>query len=67
MKKFKVIICETISKEFEVFAEDFESAEVIATENYDRGIFVVDSKDINYKEMSIIDEETEEQTSWFEF
>lgn len=67
MKKFKVTICETVSQDFEVYAEDFESAEDIATEKYDRGEFVLEPGEVDYKQMSICDEETQEQTSWFEF
>ena len=67
MKKFKVTIEETVSQEFEVYAEDFESAEEIAIRNYDIGEFVLEPGELQYKEMSICDEETQEQTSWFEF
>jgi hypothetical protein len=67
MKKFKVIIEETISQEFEVEAENFESAEDIATEKYYKGEFVLEPGEVDYKQMSIIDDETQEQTSWFDF
>lgn len=67
MKKFKVIIEETISQEFEVEAEDFESAEDIATAKYYKGEFVLEPGEVNYRQMSIIDGETKEQTSWFDF
>ena len=67
MKKFKVIIEETISQEFEVEAEDFESAANIATEKYNNGEFVLEPGEVNYKQMSVCDEDTQEQTNWFEF
>lgn len=67
MKKFKVTICETVSQDFEVEAEDLESAEEIAIKNYDIGEFVLEPGNLCYKEMAITDTETEEQTSWFEF
>ena len=67
MKKFKITICETVSQDFEVEAEDFESAEEIAIKNYDIGEFVLEPGEVQYKEMAITDTETEEQTSWFEF
>ena len=66
MKKFKVIIEETVSQEFEVEAEDFESAEDIATAKYYEGEFVLEPGEVNYRQMSIIDDETKEQTSWFD-
>lgn len=67
MKKFKVIIEETISQEFEVEAEDFENAEEIAIEKYDNGEFVLEPGEVSYKQMSVCDEDTQEQTNWFEF
>ena len=67
MNTFKVIIEETISQEFEVFAEDFESAANIATDAYNRGEFVLEPGEVQQKQMSIIDDETQEQTSWFDF
>lgn len=67
MKKFIVIIEETVSQEFEVEAENLESAEELAIDKYHNGIFVLEPGELYDKQMSIVDTETQEQTSYFKF
>ena len=66
MKKFTVVIEETVSKEFEVLAENEEQALNNAKEKYYNCEFVLDPGDLVYKQMSVINQD-KETSEWFEF
>ena len=68
MTKFKIIIEEHISQEFEVDAEDIEQAKAIAEQKYYDGEFVVDNCHIpTLKLMYAENEDCSERTGWEEF
>lgn len=67
MEKYKIIIEEHISKEFEVEANSPEEAEAIAEANYASGEWVVDSESVNAKLMAIAEPGTDDYSEFFEF
>ena len=67
MKKFKIIIEEMVSQEFEVEANDMDEAMEIAEEKYYNGEFVLDPGELVAKQMMGVDPEEDEVTEWTEF
>ena len=68
MSKFKIIIEEHISQEFEVEASSIEEAEKIAQQKYCDGEFVVDNCNAPTATLMYVeDKETGEHTEWEEF
>ena len=67
MKKFEIIIEETLPQTFEVEAESLEDACDIASEKYYNCEFVLEPGDLVSKAMIARDTETKEETSWFDF
>ena len=67
MKKFKIIIEEHVSEEFEVEAENMEEAFVIAEKKYYSGEFVLEPGNVSYKLMSGETVDRKESIEWIEF
>lgn len=65
MKKFCIMIEETISDEFEVEAENKEDAILKSIQKYRNGEFVLSPGNIESKKISILDDE--ELKNWIEF
>lgn len=66
-KKFVITIEEMVTEDFEVLAETEEEAEVIATEKYNSGEFVLEPGNLVAKQMQIHNVTDDEYTDWFEF
>ena len=66
MKKFNIIIEETISQEFVVSADNYNEAIAIAKEKYSNCEFVLEPGNLISKEMKIYDSENF-GVDWFEF
>ena len=67
MKKFKIIIEEHVSEEFEVEAENMEEAFNIAEKKYYSGEFVLEPGNVSYKLMSGEIVDRKESIEWIEF
>ena len=65
MKKYFVVIEETISEEFEIDAESKEDAISKAIEKYKSGEFVLSPGNLESKKISIVD--NSEFDNWIEF
>lgn len=66
MKKYSVVIEETISQEFEVDAESKDDAISKAIEKYQSGEFVLSPGNLESKKILIVDENSEFD-DWIEF
>ena len=66
MRKFKIIIEEHVSQEFEVEANDIGDAMDIAEEKYNSGEFVLEPGVVNAKLM-MADDGNGDCTEWTEF
>ncbi len=66
MKKFEIIIEETICQKFEVEAETSKEAMKSAEELYKAGTFVLDNAELCAKQMAVVTP-GEEITKWCEF
>ena len=66
MKKFEIIIEETICQKFEVEAETTKEAMKSAEELYKAGTFVLDNAELCAKQMTVVTP-GEETTEWCEF
>lgn len=64
MKKFTVVIEETISDKFEVFATSYKEALEIAENDYKRGKIILEPGYIQSRKM-LIEEDSEK--NWIEF
>ena len=67
LKHFKVTIEEMVSQTFDVYAKDDEDAEMIATRNYNNGVFTLSPGNLVAKQMEIENVTDKEVTEWFEF
>ncbi|WP_455042517.1 DpnD/PcfM family protein [Leptotrichia buccalis] len=67
MKKFKIIIEEHVSEEFEVEAENMEEAFNIAEKKYYSGEFVLEPGNVSHKLISGKTVDGKESTEWIEF
>ena len=67
MKKFKIVIEEMVSEEFEIEAETLEEAMDIAEEQYNNGTIVLEPGNLVSKQMMVEDVDTGECTEWTEF
>ena len=67
MKKFKIVIEEMVSEEFEIEAETLEEAMEIAEEQYNNGTIVLEPGNLVAKQMMVEDVDTGECTEWTEF
>lgn len=59
MKKFKVVVEETICQEFEVVANSLEEAAQITKMNYDDEKIVVDNPTVESRQILVYDEDKE--------
>ena len=66
MKKYVICIEETVSDEFEIFAESKEDAIEIAIEKYKNAEFVLEPGVLCFKQMAIVSP-NECTTDWQEF
>lgn len=66
MRKYRVVIEETISETFEVEATSEEEAVSEAIQEYNAGNFVVGSDNVEYRQISVLDENGE-FTDWISF
>jgi len=66
MKKFCVVIEETISEEFEIDAESKEDAIKKAIEKYKSGEFVLSPGNLEHKQFAILEDDSEID-EWIEF
>lgn len=65
MKRFTILIEETVAQEFEVCADDAEAALEIAQQNYKDGIFVLAPGEAQVAQMRI-SEPANQVTEWVE-
>lgn len=66
MKKYRVVIEETISEEFEIEATSEKDAVEKAIQEYNAGNFVVSSDNVEQRQISVVDEDGE-LTDWIAF
>lgn len=66
MRKYRVVIEETISEEFEIEANSEEDAVSKAIQEYEAGNFVVGSDNVECRQISVVDKEGE-LTDWITF
>ncbi len=66
MKKFTIVIEETVSELFEIEADNAMQAMEIAKEKYKKGEFVLSPGEVITKQMAITSPESE-ATEWDEF
>ena len=66
MKKFCVVIEETVSEEFEVEAENKDDAIKKTIKKYKSGELVLEQGELQYKQMAIIND-NDEIDEWIEF
>lgn len=64
--KFVIAIEETIAQEFEIIADSAEKAMDLAKEQYRKGILVLSSGEVQFRQMAIVRPE-KEATEWCEF
>ena len=67
MKKFKIVIEEHVSGEFEIEAENTGKAFEIAEKNYYEGKFVLELGNVTSRLMSVETTDGEECSEWIEF
>lgn len=66
MKKYIIVIEETITDEFEVEAENADTALKIAENKYRKGEFVLCPGEVQFRQMCIVQPESN-ATEWSEF
>ena len=66
-KRFIISIEETVSKDFEVFAETEEEAGEIASKKYNSVEFVLEPGNLVAKQMQIYNATDDKYTDWFGF
>ena len=64
MKKFIIAIEELVAQNFEVWAEDSREALAIAEEKYQSGKFVLESGEVQFRQMASVGDEP---TEWKKF
>ena len=67
MKKFKIVIEEHVSGEFEIEAENTGKAFEIAEKNYYEGKFVLEPGNVTSRLMSVETADGKECSEWIEF
>lgn len=65
-KKYNVTVEETVSKTFDIEAENERQARKIAISNYNSGKFVLAPGNLTYKQIQVCDEDTT-LIDWEEF
>ena len=66
MRKYRVVIEETVSEEFEIEANSEEEAVSKAIQEYKSGNFVVGSDNVERRQISVVDKDGE-LTNWITF
>lgn len=66
-KLFKIVIEETVSDEFEVYADNLDDAVQIAKSNYSKGKFVLSPGNISNKKLAVIDMDNNSEYEWSDF
>ena len=66
MRKYRVVIEETVSEEFEIEANSEEDAVSRAIQEYEAGNFVVGSDNVECRRISVVDKDGE-LTDWIMF
>lgn len=66
MKKYSVIIEETVSGTFEIQASNAEAAIEIAKKQYNDGLLVLSPGEVQFKQVSILSPKNE-STKWHSF
>lgn len=66
MKKYRIVIEETISEEFEIEATSEQEAIAKAINEYEEGNFVLSPGNVEYRQMAVIGED-DEIKDWIEF
>jgi len=66
LKRFIVTVEETISEDFEVYAENENEAFEITKNNYRNGTFVLQPGNVTFRQMTLMDEK-EENATWRPF
>jgi len=66
MKKYRIVIEETISEEFEIQATSEEEAISKAINEYHEGNFVLSPGNVEYRQIAVIGED-DEIKDWIEF
>jgi hypothetical protein len=66
-RKYTLVIEETVTDEFEVFAESREEALKKAIENYKKGIFVLEPGHVQHRQMAVVDPRKKDEIDWVEF
>lgn len=66
MKKYRVVIEETISETFEIEATSEEKAVSMSIQEYNAGNFVVSSDNVECRQISVVDENGD-LTDWITF
>lgn len=66
MRKYRVVIEETISEEFEIEANSEEEAVSKAIQEYKSGNFVIGSDNVEHRQISVVDKDGE-LTNWITF
>ena len=67
MKKFCVVIEETVSEEFEVEAENKDDAIKKAVEKYKNGEFILSPGNLESKKISVVDDDNDKISEWIPF
>ncbi len=65
MSRFKILIEETIAQEIEIEAETEREALLLAKKKYNKGDFVLDQAEVQYKQMAVVTDKG--SSKWFEF
>ena len=66
-KLFKIVIEETVSDEFEVYADNLDDAVQIVKSNYCKGKFVLSPGNISDKKLAVIDMDNNSEYEWIDF
>ena len=65
MSRFKILIEETIAQEIEIEAETEREALLLAKKKYNKGDFVLDQAEVQYKQMAVVTDKG--SSKWVEF
>lgn len=66
MKEFTITIEELAAQKFKVIADSVDEAIELAEKKYKDGVFVLESGEVQFKQMAVVDP-CEETIEWIEF
>ncbi len=66
MKEFTITIEELVAQKFKVIADSVNEAIELAEKKYKDGVFVLESGEVQFKQMAVVDP-CEETIEWIEF